>query len=102
MKQFNSMPTRKGTLRTCKKGHQYYKSSDCPVCPICAAEEKPEEKMLAVLGAPARRALQNAGITNPQQLSKWSKKELLQLHGFGPSSIPRLEAVLKKQGLSLK
>ena len=34
--------------------------------------------------------------------TKWSKKELLQLHGFGPSSIPRLEDVLKKQGLSLK
>jgi predicted RecB family nuclease len=96
------MPTPKGTLRTCKKGHQYYKSSDCPVCPICAAEEQPEDEMMAVLGAPARRALQNAGITTPQQLSKWSKKELLQLHGMGPSSIPRLEAVLKKHGLTLK
>ncbi len=96
------MTTSKGTLRTCKKGHQYYKSSDCPVCPTCAAEEKPEEEILAVVGAPARRALQNAGISNAKQLSKWSKKELLQLHGFGPSSIPRLEAVLKKQGLSLK
>ena len=96
------MPTPKGTLRICKKGHQYYKSSDCPVCPICAAEEKPEEEMLAVLGAPARRALQNAGITNPQQLSKWIKKELLQLHGFGPSTIPLLHPVLKKQELSLK
>jgi predicted RecB family nuclease len=96
------MPTPKGTLRTCKKGHQYYKSSDCPVCPICAAEEQPEDEMMAVLGAPARRALQNAGITTLQQLSKWSKKELLQLHGMGPSSIPRLEAVLKKHGLTLK
>jgi predicted RecB family nuclease len=96
------MATPKGTLRICKKGHKYYKSSDCPVCPICAAEEKPEEEILAVVGAPARRALQNAGISNAKQLSKWSKKELLQLHGFGPSSIPRLEAVLTKQGLSLK
>jgi predicted RecB family nuclease len=96
------MPTSKGTLRTCKKGHQYYKSSDCPVCPICAAQEQPEEEFLAILGAPARRALQNAGIKSPEQLSKWSKKELMQLHGLGPSSIPRLESILKKEGLSLK
>lgn len=26
----------KGTLRTCPNGHQYYKSSDCPVCPVRA------------------------------------------------------------------
>jgi hypothetical protein len=25
----------KGTLRICDKGHQYYKSSDCPICPVC-------------------------------------------------------------------
>lgn len=28
----------KKTLRTCKKGHRYYKSSDCPVCPACEKE----------------------------------------------------------------
>ena len=96
------MPTSKKTLRICKKGHQYYKSSDCPVCPICAAQEQPEEEFLAILSAPARRALQNTGIKNLEQLSKWSEKELLQLHGFGPSGIPRLESILKKEGLSLK
>lgn len=96
------MPGRKGTLRTCKNGHAYYKSSDCPVCPVCAAAEIPEEEFLSVLGTPARRALQNAGISTIVQLSKWSKKELLQLHGFGPSSIPALEKVLAKHGLLLK
>lgn len=96
------MPIQKGTLRTCKKGHAYYKSSDCPVCPVCAAAEIPEEEFLAVLSAPARRALQNAGISTAAQLCKWSKKELLQLHGFGPASIPVLEKVLAKHGLLLK
>ena len=96
------MPAQKGTLRTCKKGHQYYKSSDCPVCPVCAAAETPEEEFLALLSAPARRALQNAGISTVAQVSKWSKKELLQLHGLGPSSIPLLEKVLAKHGLMLK
>lgn len=96
------MPVTKTTLRTCNKGHRYYKSSSCPVCPICAAEEKPEEEIMAVLSAPARRALQNAGITTAQQLVSWSKKDLLQLHGFGPSSIPKLESVLKKLNVKLK
>mgnify|MGYP007014263950 CR=1 FL=1 len=25
--------------RTCKKGHRYTKTSDCPTCPICEAEK---------------------------------------------------------------
>lgn len=94
------MPTAKGTLRKCKKGHQYYKSSDCPVCPVCAAEEKPEDGFLSVIGAPARRALQGQGINSIQQLATWSKKELLKLHGFGPSAIPKLLVELEKHGLS--
>mgnify|MGYP006186621887 CR=1 FL=1 len=90
------MPSAKGTLRSCKKGHQYYKSSDCPVCPICAAEEKPEDGFLSVIGAPARRALQGQGINTIRQLATWNKKELLKLHGFGPSAIPKLLVELKK------
>lgn len=94
------MPTPKRTLRTCKKGHQYYKSSDCPVCPICAAEEKPVDGFLSVISAPAQRALQAHGIHTIQQLAKWSKKDLLKLHGFGPSAIPKLLIELEKHGLS--
>lgn len=96
------MPATKTTERTCKNGHRYYKSSTCPVCPICAAKEKPEDELFAVLSAPARRALQNAGITTAEELCNRSKQDLLQLHGFGPSSIPKLEAVLKKQNRALK
>ncbi len=98
----HTMETPKGTLRTCKKGHQYYKSSDCPVCPVCAAEEKPVEGFLSVIGAPARRALQGQGINTIQELAKWNRKDLLKLHGFGPSAIPKLLAELKKSGLSFK
>src|SRR5438309_1005170 len=25
----------KKTLKTCSRGHEFYKSSDCPVCPKC-------------------------------------------------------------------
>lgn len=94
------MPTPKGTRRTCKQGHQYYKSSDCPVCPICAAEAKPTDGFLSVVSAPARRALESKGINSIQQLATFSKKELLQLHGIGPSAIPKLENELKKHGLA--
>lgn len=90
----------KGTLRTCKKGHQYYKSSDCPTCPVCEAERKPDSGFLADLSAPARRALEGAGINTLKKLSAKSKKDILKLHGMGPASIPKLERALKSQALS--
>lgn len=96
------MATAKKTLRTCKNGHQYYKSTDCPTCPICEAEKKPQEGFLAAMSAPARRALEAQGITTEKQLSTWTEKELLKLHGFGPASLPKLRAALKAKGLSFR
>lgn len=89
-------------LRTCKNGHPYYKSSDCPVCPVCERENKPQEGFLSLLSAPAKRALQNKGITTLRRLASHSEKEILNLHGMGPSSIPKLKTVLKQAGLSFK
>lgn len=89
-------------LRTCKKGHQYYKSSDCPTCPVCETERKPESGFLSLLSAPARRALENNGIKTLQELASFSEKELLAFHGFGPGSIPKLKEQLSKNGLSFK
>ncbi len=86
--------------RTCKKGHSYYKSSDCPVCPVCEKEKKPEEGFLSLLSAPARRALEKEKITTLKKLSKYPKKDLLNLHGVGPSAIPVLEKALKEANLS--
>lgn len=94
------MSTTKKTLRTCPRGHRYYKSTDCPTCPVCESEKKPEEGFLSTLGAPARRALEHAGINSEKELSKWSEKELLKLHGLGPSSLPKLREALKAKGLS--
>jgi len=92
----------KKNLRTCPNGHQYYKSSDCPTCPVCEAERKPKEGFLALLGAPARRALENHGITTLKQLSKFSENEILELHGMGKTTIPKLITALKAEGLSFK
>lgn len=96
------MSTANKQLRNCSKGHQYYKSSDCPTCPVCEQERKPADGLLSVLGAPARRALENKGITTAKQLSTYTEKEILSLHGMGPSSLPKLQAALTAAGLSFK
>ncbi|WP_051251402.1 RNA polymerase alpha subunit C-terminal domain-containing protein [Paenibacillus harenae] len=96
------MAASKGDLRTCGKGHNYYKSSDCPTCPVCEQERKPDEGFLALLSAPARRALEHNGITSLQQLAKYSEKEILQFHGMGPGSLPKLRTALQENGLSFK
>ena len=96
------MAIRTPTLRICKKGHKYYKSSNCPTCPICEQERNPKDDFFFRLGAPARRALENKGITTIQQLSKFTEQDILKLHGMGPSSIPKLRKLLKEQKLSFK
>ena len=94
------MTTSKRSLRVCSNGHEYYKSSDCPVCPTCEQERKPNNGFLSKLSAPARRALGHHGITTLQELSTFSEKEILQFHGIGPASLPILRASLEESGLS--
>jgi hypothetical protein len=89
-------------LRICNKGHKYYKSSDCPNCPTCEQESKPDSGFLSKLSAPARGAFIHNGITTLQQLSKFSEKEILKIHGIGPASLPTLRASLEEDGLSFK
>ena len=89
-------------LKTCSKGHTFNKTSDCPTCPICEALHKPKDGFLATLSAPARRALENNGITTLKQLSICTEKEILSLHGMGKSSLPKLRAVLAEQGLKFQ
>lgn len=96
------MTTADKNLRTCSNGHNYYKSSDCPTCPTCEQERKPKSGFLSLLSAPARRALENNGITSLQELSTYSEKEILQFHGMGPASLPKLRTALKENGLSFK
>lgn len=93
---------RERTLRICPKGHRYYKSTDCGSCPKCEQENKPTEGFLARLSSPARNALIHEGITELNQLAKYSEKEILALHGIGPSSIPVLKTALAEENLQLK
>lgn len=34
------MPAKR--LKTCERGHKFYKRSDYTFCPICAAQDKPK------------------------------------------------------------
>lgn len=89
-------------IKTCAKGHRFNKTSNCPTCPVCEKGRKPKDGFLSLLAAPARRALESKSITTLQQLSVYSEKEILSLHGIGPSSIPILKNALKSEGLLLK
>lgn len=89
-------------LRTCEKGHHYYKISDCPTCPLCEEERRPKDGFLSLLAAPARRALENKGILTLQSLCGHTEEEIRKLHGIGKSSIPKLKKALEQEGLSFK
>lgn len=54
------------------------------------------------VSAPAQRALQQKGIINVQELAKYSRAEVLRLHGIGSGSMPKLEQALAQNGLSFK
>ncbi|MNJ86238.1 hypothetical protein D3C87_37290 [compost metagenome] len=90
------------TKRICKKGHSYFKSSDCPVCPVCEEEKKSDAGVFAVLSAPARRAMESNGISSLKDLARYSEKEILEFHGIGKASIPTLKKLLNEKGLSFK
>jgi DNA-directed RNA polymerase alpha subunit len=96
------LATSEKQLRTCSNGHQFYKSSDCPSCPTCEKERKPENGFLSLLSGPARRALESNEITSLQDLATFSEKEILKFHGMGPASLPKLRSALKEEGLSFK
>ncbi len=97
-----TMTTSEKSLRICSNRHEYFKSSDCPVCPKCEQERKPINDFLAKLSSPARRALEHHGITTLQQLSTFSEKEILRFHGIGPASLPILRASLEESSFSFK
>lgn len=61
-----------------------------------------QESDLPNIGAPATRALTQAGYTTLKQLTKLNEAELLQMHGVGPRAIRILKEALKAKGWSFK
>ena len=64
------------------------------------SKNTPESDLPAKLGAPAERALANAGIKNLKQLTKFTEAEIKQLHGVGPNAVGKLRQALAEKGLS--
>ena len=56
---------------------------------------------LPKIGAPATRALSNAGYTSLRQLAGVPRAELARLHGMGPKALRIIEDNLAEQGLRL-
>jgi len=44
--------------------------------------------LLMKLSRPAQRAIQSVGITTIEELSKYSEKEIFELHGIGKNDQP--------------
>jgi predicted flap endonuclease-1-like 5' DNA nuclease len=56
---------------------------------------------LPKIGAPATRALNNAGYTSLRQLAGVPRADLAKLHGMGPKALRIIEDNLARQGLRL-
>ena len=91
--------------KVCARGHTFYKSSDCPMCPQCWSgyyRKKVQHDLPSTISAPALRALLGARINSLVNLAKYTEKEILTLHGVGPSSIPKLKRALQSKQLSFR
>lgn len=51
------------------------------------------------LGRPAQRALEHAGIVTFADLSRWTRKDIADLHGIGPRSFIELDPAMAARGL---
>lgn len=70
-------------------------------CPTCEQLHS-KTGFLALISAPARRALESIGVSEIEQLTNYSERDLLALHGLGPSTIPKLKTALNANNLSFK
>jgi len=64
--------------------------------------KKEQEGVFPNLSAPARRALENNGVTSLKTLSQYSEEEVLQWHGLGPGSLPKLKSALAEEGYNFR
>lgn len=54
------------------------------------------------LSQPALRALASIHVVHLEDLSKWTEKQLLALHGFGPSGMKALKVAMAEAGVEFK
>ncbi|MBJ3786867.1 DNA-directed RNA polymerase subunit alpha C-terminal domain-containing protein [Devosia sediminis] len=51
------------------------------------------------LSRPAHRALEHAGIVTFADLTRWTRKDVADLHGIGPKSFIELDPAMAERGL---
>ncbi|PTA67425.1 DNA-binding protein [Deinococcus arcticus] len=56
----------------------------------------------AALGRPALRALAAAGLSTLPEVARLTERDLLALHGVGPTAVRRLREALAARGLTLR
>jgi len=61
-----------------------------------------QESPFPKIGAPATRALEAAGYSRLEQLTKVTEAELAKLHGMGPNALGKLKQALTEHGLSFR
>ena len=54
------------------------------------------------IARPARRALAGEGVLTMRDLERFSRAELMQLHGFGPRAMEALEPEMDRRGLRFR
>lgn len=87
-----------GTERGSKRGAK----ARCDPAKVAEFDYSALAPELRVLSKPAQRALINAGLTTLSRVAAKTEKQILELHGFGPSSLPRVSKALSERGLKFK
>ena len=81
------------------------KSSQCAVTrgevDLGAYASRDGEWRAIGLAVPARRALVDVGLMELVQLSKWTRADLVSLHGIGPNALKKIDQALMNNGISL-
>lgn len=96
---------KKGIRKVCNRGHVFWKSSDCPVCPKCwpgRYAKKFAGTDLPKTSAPAQRALDSINIRSLVALSKKTEREIAELHGMGPKALGILKKAMQKNRLQFR
>ncbi len=59
-------------------------------------------KFIVEFSAPARRALKSIGVSDLESLCKFTRKEIANLHGMGPSGLKKIDQLLAAANLKFK
>lgn len=85
-----------------KRGINIIKVVVVKVVPFVIERINQVQAFYQILNSPARNAFLKEGIDTLQKLSQFTEKEILNLHGIGPTSIPIMRAALEEEGVSFR